>query len=166
MTDNSGIISRFERHRLRYAVLAALLVATPAGAQCLTPVGVWLHDNKRIEIEIAPCGDKLCGKLVWLKSPDDTQGQPLVDAKNPVATLQTRPLLGLTVLDSLHRTGECTWDGGNIYDPDDGAAYTASMSVLEDGALEVHAYLLVPVFGKSFIWTRMRSIGAAPQTGS
>jgi len=147
--------------------LAAIaLAATPVGAQSPTPVGIWLHDNKRIEIEITPCGDKLSGKLVWLKSPDDTQGQPLVDAKNPVATLQTRPLLGLTVLDSLHRTGECTWDGGNIYDPDDGAAYTASMSVLEDGALEVHAYLLVPVFGKSFIWTRMRSIGAAPQPGS
>ena len=149
-------------YRLSYFLLMALLMAAPAGAQdpagaqSSTPVGVWLHDNKRIEIEIAPCGENLCGRLVWLKSPNDTQGLPRVDAKNPDAALRTRPLLGLTVLDGLRRTGEGTWEDGNIYNPDDGEAYRASVSILEDGAMQVRAYEHLPVFGKTLIWTRMR----------
>src|SRR5271156_1558880 len=87
-------------------VLAAIaLAATPVGAQTPTPVGVWLHDNKRIEIEITPCGDTLCGKLVWFKWPNNAQGLPLVDLNNPDSALRTRPLLGLLVLNGLHRTG-------------------------------------------------------------
>src|SRR5271154_4144181 len=39
-------------------LFAALIAATPASAQPTTPIGVWLHDNQRIEIEIAPCGEK------------------------------------------------------------------------------------------------------------
>jgi uncharacterized protein (DUF2147 family) len=140
------------------AAIAIWLAATPVGAQNPTPVGVWLHDNKRIEIEITPCGAMLCGKLVWFKWPNDAQGLPLIDVKNPDPALRTRPLLGLTVLDGLHRTGENTWEGGNIYDPDDGATYTASMSMLEDGSLQVRAYVLLPVLGKTFFWTRMRAI--------
>jgi uncharacterized protein (DUF2147 family) len=103
-------------------------------------------------------GAMLCGKLVWFKWPNDAQGLPLIDVKNPDPALRTRPLLGLTVLDGLHRTGENTWEGGNIYDPDDGATYTASMSMLEDGSLQVRAYVLLPVLGKTFFWTRMRAI--------
>ena len=110
-------------------MLLALIAATPAGAQSPTPVGVWLHDNKRIEIEIAPCGDKLCGKLVWFKWPNDAQGLPLVDLKNTDPALRTRPLLGLIVLEGLNRTGENTWEGGKIYDPDNGVDYSASMSI-------------------------------------
>jgi uncharacterized protein (DUF2147 family) len=139
-------------------LFATMLAATPVFAQNPTPVGVWLHDNKRIEIQIEPCGETLCGKLVWFKWPNDAQGLPLVDLKNPDAALRTRPLLGLTVLDGLHRTGENTWEGGNIYDPDDGESYAASMSIGADGSLQVRAYVLLPMLGKTLVWTRMRAI--------
>ncbi len=143
---------------LRWAcfLLPALLAATSVGAESPTPLGVWLHDNKRIEIEIAPCGDRLCGKLVWFRWPNDAQGLPLVDLKNSDSTLRTRPLLGLTVLDGLCRTGEDTWEDGHIYDPDDGVDYSASMSIWDDGTLRVRAYEFFPILGKTFIWTRVR----------
>ena len=142
---------------LRFScLLLALIAATPAGAQSPTPVGVWLHDNKRIEIEIAPCGDKLCGKLVWFKWPNDAQGLPLVDLKNTNPALRTRPLLGLTVLEGLSHAGENTWEGGRIYDPDNGVDYSASMSIQDDSTLRVRAYVLLPLFGQTFIWTRVR----------
>jgi len=60
------------------------------------------------------------------------------------------------VLDGLRRTGDNAWADGNIYDPDDGATYTASMSMRDDGALQVRAYVLMPVLGKTLVWTRMR----------
>jgi uncharacterized protein (DUF2147 family) len=136
--------------------LLVLLAASPAGAQSPTPVGVWLHDNKRIEIEIMPCGDRLCATLVWFRWPNDAQGLPLVDLKNPDPALRSRPLLGLKVLRDLRRTGENTWEDGKIYNPDDGGDYNAEMSIHDNGTLRIRAYLLLPLFGKTLIWTRVR----------
>jgi uncharacterized protein (DUF2147 family) len=100
--------------RIAAFLLLVLLAATFAGAQSLTPVGVWLHVNKRIQVEIAPCGDRLCGKMIWFRWPNDAQGLPLVDSKNANPALRTRPFLGLTILYGLRRTGERTWDEGRI----------------------------------------------------
>jgi uncharacterized protein (DUF2147 family) len=136
-------------------VLACLVVAAPVGAQSPTPVGIWLHANGRIQVAIAPCSDRLCGKIVWLKRPDDASGRPLVDFKNPNPALRARPLLGLTVLQGLRRTGERTWEDGQIYNPDDGTDYRALMSIQDNGDLLVRAYLLLPMLGKTQIWTRV-----------
>ncbi len=142
--------------RLAHFLLIALLSATPAAAQSSTPAGVWLHANQRIKIEIAPCGDQLCGKLVWFKRPNDTEGKPLVDFRNVNPALRTRPLLGLTILQGLRRTGARMWEDGRIYNPDDGKNYRALMSIRNDGALRVRAYVLTPILGKTQIWTRIR----------
>ncbi len=133
-----------------------LLLATPVGAQGPTPVGVWLHPNGRIQVEIKSCGDRLCGTLVWFRRPNDAQGVPLVDFKNNNPALRSRPLLGLTILRGLRRTGKRSWSGGRIYNPDDGIDYRAEMRILGNGKLSVRAYVLLPVLGKTFIWTRIR----------
>ena len=133
----------------------ALLVATSAHAQSPTPVGVWLHENKRIKIEIAPCGDELCGKLIWFKRPNDAQGLPLVDVLNPDPALRTRPLLGLEILNGLRPAGDGTWDGGTIYNPDDGETYSALASIQDDGSLRVRVYVFLSLFGETKIWTRV-----------
>ena len=119
------------------------------------PIGVWLLSNQRIQMEIAPCADRLCGKLVWFKHPTDTRGSPLVDAKNPDPALRSRPLLGLTVLQDLRQTGEGIWEDGKIYNPDDGKEYQARMSIQEDGTLHVRAYVVLEVLGKTQVMTRV-----------
>ncbi len=147
--------------RFAFLLLVTLLPAWPAAAQ--TPVGLWLHDNKRIEIEIAPCDDRLCAKIVWFRWPNDAQGVPLVDLKNPDPVLRARPLLGLSVLEGLRRSGENLWDGGRIYNPDDGGSYNARMSIEGDGTLRIRAYVLLPLFGHTLIWTRLpNSAGSGP----
>lgn len=142
--------------RFTSLLFAALLSAAPAAAQSPTPVGTWLHDNGRIRVEIAPCGDRLCGKLVWFRWPNDAQGLPLVDVKNADAKLRHRPLLGLTILRDLRRTGEYSWEEGRIYNPDDGVDYRALMSIDDDGTLRVRAYVLFPLLGKTFTWKRVQ----------
>lgn len=137
-------------------LLAMLLAATPAAAQSPTPVGVWLHPDKRIQIEIAPCGDRLCRKIVWFQWPNDGAGLPLVDLKNSDFKLRTRPLLGLTVLEGLRAAGENRWEDGAVYNPDDGVNYKARMSIEGDGSLRIRAYILLPLFGHTLIWTRVR----------
>ena len=131
--------------------------ATPMGTMpgSTVPVGVWLLSNQRIQMEIAPCDDRLCGKLVWFKNPNDAEGLPLVDSKNPDPALRTRPLLGLTVLHNLRQTDDGTWEEGKIYNPDDGQEYNARMSVQDDGTLHVRAYVVFEVLGKTQVLTRV-----------
>jgi uncharacterized protein (DUF2147 family) len=143
---------------LRFACISllALLAAKPVGANEPTLIGVWLHQNKLVEVAIAPCGDRLCGKIVWLKSPNDIFGEPLADSRNPSPALRERPLLGLTVLSGLRSTGEGTWDDGKIYNPVDGKKYLAQVSIEDDGTLRVFAYTFIPTVGKAETWTRVR----------
>lgn len=110
----------------------------------------------RIRFEIAPCGDLLCGKLVWFRWPNDAQGQPLNDLKNPDPALRGRPLLGLTVLSGLRPVGEGKWENGIIYNPDDGKTYHAQASFKDNDTLRVRAYVVLPLLGKTLIWSRMR----------
>ena len=131
--------------------------ATPTGTMpgSVVPIGVWLLPNQRIQMEIAPCDDRLCGKLVWFKHPNDSEGLPLVDSKNPDPALRARPLLGLTVLHDLRKTDDSTWEDGKIYNPDDGKEYNARMSIQDDGTLHVRAYVVFEVLGKTQILTRV-----------
>lgn len=147
---------------LLYALFPALAAATPLPAGDLTPVGVWQDSSKRVQVEIEPCGERLCGKLVWFKWPDDAQGLPLVDLKNTNPALRTRPLLGLTVLYGLRRSGERTWVDGKLYNPDDGVDYTARLTIRDDGTLGVRGYVLLPIFGRTHIWSRISDISSSP----
>lgn len=148
--------------KLSTALFIALLAVTPIEAQSPTPTGVWQDSSGRVQVEIAPCGEFLCGKIVWFKWPDNAQGLPLVDLKNKDPALRTRPLLGLTILYGLRRTGENTWAGGKIYNPEDGVNYQATMSIQPDGSLRVRASEAIPLFGKTLIWTRMTAQGGQP----
>jgi len=139
--------------RQYWALFALMLLALPATAQTTTPVGVWLHPDKRIEIEIAPCGDRFCAKIVWFKRPNGDDGLPLTDVKNKDLALRTRPLLGLNVLQNLRANGENNWADGEVYNPDDGANYRAQMSIDNAGNLRIRAFVLLPLLGHTLIWT-------------
>jgi uncharacterized protein (DUF2147 family) len=137
------------------AIAAIVSVASfPARSQDLTPIGVWLHQDKRFEVQIGPCGNQLCGKIIWLKSPDDATGHPRVDEKNPDPSLRSQPLLGMTVLHVPMSGDQHTLKDGTIYNPDDGSAYSAIVSVADDGTLRIHAYVLAPFLGKTVVFTR------------
>jgi uncharacterized protein (DUF2147 family) len=162
-----GVLARMIA-KLPMAPLAALLAVTSADAQSPaqkptqdpTPTGFWQDSSGRIQVEIGPCGELLCGKIVWFKWPNGAQGLPLVDLKNKDPALRGRPLLGLTILDGLHRTGGNTWDDGKIYNPEDGESYQADMSIADDGSLRVNAH--AGPFGKTLTWTRMDAAGGQP----
>ncbi len=142
----------------KITVIAAMMLAlvpTAVDAQDLAPVGVWLFPNKRFEVEIAPCGGHLCGKIAWLLSPADAQGDPRTDRENADPALRNRPLLGLTVLRGLRQVDAHDWEDGTIYNADDGASYSATLSIASDGTLHVHAYEFVALLGKTIILTRV-----------
>jgi uncharacterized protein (DUF2147 family) len=142
--------------RLSYLMLPLLVATATASAQGPSPVGVWMHQNQRIQVEITPCGAQLCGRIVWLKNPKDVAGEPLDDEHNPRAALRSRPVLGMTVLQGVRQAGNNEWVGGKIYNPDDGKTYDANLSMQQDGSLRVRAYVATTILGKTEIWKRVR----------
>ena len=135
----------------------ALLAALHAGgvrASGDSVFGFWLIENQRSIIEIVPCGDSACGKIVWLKEPLGDDGQPKIDSLNGDDELRGRALCGIELIDGFRHSDPGKWSGGSIYSPRDGNTYSASMKLRDDGTLKLRGYLLLPLFGGSQVWTR------------
>ena len=61
-------------------------------------IGVWFNTEKDAKVEIYKCGDKYCGKIIWLKFPNNEEGTPKMDKNNPDDKLKKRAVLGLNLL--------------------------------------------------------------------
>ena len=147
-------------HRMISATAAfALAAAAPSfvHAAPASPTGMWLDQSGRGGIDIEPCGDKLCGALVWLKNPLNDAGQPKTDIHNDDTSLRSRPLCGLKLMWGFSPDGDKAWSGGSIYNTDDGSLYSSNMHLQDDGTLRVRGYVGISLLGKSQVWTRAPS---------
>lgn len=122
-----------------------------------SPEGVWMTEGGKARIRIEPCGDGLCGRIVWLPKPNNADGTPRRDRKNPNPALRNRPLLGMQILTGFRRDAKKPnrWTGGRIYDAGGGRSYRAVLTIRKDGRLNVRGYVAVPLFGGSQNWTRV-----------
>jgi uncharacterized protein (DUF2147 family) len=132
---------------------AALSLGVAAQAQQSPLYGPWLSENRRGVIEIYPCGEKVCGKLVWLIQPL-VNGQPVLDDQNPKPELRSRQRCNLVMLGDFHQSEPQRWTDGWIYDPDSGKTYSATMFLESADVLKLRGYVGVPLFGETQIWTR------------
>ena len=78
--------------------MAGIAHAHTASAEA--PEGVWLI-NGEAAVQIFECNSLLCGRILWLQAPRDSQGQPKRDTRNPDPALRQRELCGLTVIRDL-----------------------------------------------------------------
>ena len=136
-----------------------VLAATSSMALAADLQGVWLTEDKDAALTITNCGGQLCGWIVWLESPTDRSGSLRLDQNNPDPAKQTQRICGLVVISGLKRSGPDTWDG-SVYNPQDGQTYSGNITVVSEKALEVRAYIGLPIFGRSQTWTRVNSPGA------
>jgi uncharacterized protein (DUF2147 family) len=122
---------------LRLALTAASAALSIAGAaQAADVTGLWRTPEQGGVIEIAACGDSVCGKVVASK-PLETNPD-LRDARNKNPALRSRPLKGLIVLQGFHHTGEA-WTGGQIYDPVSGGTFKGELQLSAPDRLQVTA---------------------------
>lgn len=137
------------------SALAAVFCLAFGGNALAEPRGVWLTPGGKSRIAIAPCGDRLCGKIVWLKEPNDERGQPKRDAGNEDEALRSRPVLGLPLLTGFPQEPEGgVWDDGDIYNPEDGKTYSSELEMTDRDTLKVSG--CVWIFCKSQIWKRVK----------
>lgn len=115
--------------------------------------GVWEVEDRDAHVKIWPCGESLCGDIVWLKNARDRTGRPTHDASNEDPRLRNRPLIGVEILEGFRRTRENRWEGGRIYNPRDGQTYRVDVELLSDDSLKVRGCQLV--FCGEEIWRRV-----------
>ena len=77
--------------------LAAIFMAAgvPSYASAADPSGIWAKEDGSAKMEVKKCGRGICSKIVWLRSPEDSRGRPLRDARNENTSMRDRPIMGL-----------------------------------------------------------------------
>lgn len=136
--------------------LGTLVMPPEARSQAgAAETGIWYDDTGQGAVELKPCGQKLCGYIVWLQEPiSTTTGKPKVDAYNPEPGKRSRPICGLQILGDLARQPDGGFDEGWVYDPKVGKSYDAAIELEGKNRLTLTGYKGVKFLGKSFTWTR------------
>lgn len=129
---------------LQYGLIGlVLLVATPAGARQQAPFGPWLTETGNLEIAIAPCGARLCGIVTRVINNRSMAAQ----ARNG------RPAYaGMKILTNVRRSGYHY--RGRLFNRDDGKTYDCNIRIQADGSLQIRAYVLSPLIGRTQVWRR------------
>lgn len=138
-----------------------LLMATTAfGAGPSDVLGSWKTNEGDSRLEFFRCGEKICGKIVWMKEPnymdskDGPVGTKKVDRKNPDPALRDRPILGLQVMKGLTAKGDNRWGNGTCYDPENGKSYKCKMRLASPNRLELRGYIGISLIGRTSVLTR------------
>ena len=122
-----------------------------------SPVGLWYAEGGAAEVEIRPCPDGLCGRVVLLRSPISDNGCELHDDKNPDPAARGKPIIGLVVLHGLKQLdGEGRqWAGATIYDPVSGRTYWCNARLDGDDRLFLRGFWGIQLLGRTTTWTRV-----------
>jgi len=147
--------------KIRVFFATVLMTASSAfGAAPGDILGSWKTEGGDSQLELFRCGDKICGKIIWLKVPkyidsnDGPVGMTKVDRKNPNPALRKQPILGLQVINGLSAKGDKQWENGICYDPETGKSYKCKMRLASPGRLKLRGYIGISLIGRNFTLTR------------
>jgi len=119
-----------------------LLALTAAQAHTGAPIeGYWKNPIGSAIIAIAPCGEALCGKVVWASARGRRE-----------ASTSTRNVVGTTVLTDLHPAQD-RWTG-TLFIPDDNIHVSAKLQLLDERKLKLTGCGLMGLICRTQIWTR------------
>jgi uncharacterized protein (DUF2147 family) len=118
-------------------------------------LGTWVTGTGKGHVEIYKQGDRYFGKIVWLKEPNNEQGTPKVDKKNPDPKLRSQPYSGPGEPPYFTYEGDNEWEDGKVYDPEKGKDYSCQMTLTDPNTLEVRATLAFPSL-RTDTWKRIK----------
>ena len=131
-------------------VLAAAVFAGPAawaqGTADSLSGGVWRNPKNSVHVDIRPCGDAICGYVVWA-SP-----KAQADAKKG----GTDKLIGLQVLRNFTQVKPGSWKG-RVYVPDLNATFSGTADLMDAGTLKARGCLFAGIGCKTQLWKKVDS---------
>lgn len=138
---------------LSLAALAAQTIPAQAQGSDATLLGRWRTERVGGMVEIQRCGPALCARVI--------DGAPLRanpdqrDVRNPDATLRSRKVMGLRVLEGF-TGGPRIWNGGPLYDPETGnRARSGTLTLLDSNTLQVKGCIMA-FLCRTQTWRRAR----------
>ena len=132
------------RRAVMIVALAFMAPACGAGSAApASPQGSWVTASHNLVVTIAPCGAMMCGMVAQVLANNSMMGPG-------EAAVQPLPV-GYRLISNLHRDGD-HWSG-RIFNRENGRTYDCTVRKLPDGALEVRPYIVLPLFGRTQIWT-------------
>jgi uncharacterized protein (DUF2147 family) len=108
-----------------------------------TPEGNWRNPRGTVVMTIAPCGEALCGRVLWAS--DEAQA----DARRG----GTDPLVGAELLSGFVTNGKGRWKG-RLFVPDLNKRSKAELRPLGPDQVKVTGCAIGRMFCKSEVWTR------------
>lgn len=126
-------------------LIAAPLAMLASAAPAANPIiGVWRNPRGTIDVQTAPCRDRLCGAIVRA-SP-----QAVADARDSGVDR----LIGLQLLSDYRHTRSGSWTG-RVYVPDMGRSFSSHIELAGPDRLRISGCLFAGFFCKSQLWRRV-----------
>lgn len=129
-------------------VSASLSVGARSTVDPQLVAGRWLTESGNLEIDIAPCGARLCGTVSKVVSE-----RSMVDPRKAMVAADGRSPMGMTIL-SRFVLEDGVWRG-RIYNRENGKTYDCLMTMPGADTLRVRPYVGLPLIGKTQLWTRV-----------
>jgi uncharacterized protein (DUF2147 family) len=123
-----------------------LVVGAPGVHAAPAPpvVGDWLTETGGGVIQIAPCPQGLCGRIVGI-SREPGEAMPV--------DYQGTSQCGLLIITAGNTSDDGIWRG-HVTDPRNGKVYQAELRLDSKQRLLMRGFLAVPLFGQTQTWTR------------
>ena len=119
-------------------------------------VGIWQSVDNDLRVEMYAHNGQYKGRLVWfLCGDDDPPMAAQLDTENPNPALRSRPWLGMDIVERLTYTGHDEWIGGNVYDPNSGHTFEATVRLTNPDRLIVRGFWKTPLFGRNMQFHRI-----------
>lgn len=136
------------------AALSLLALGACAQQQAATSVkpaeaaqiGRWVTESGNLEVDIAPCGQALCGTVARVIAN--------TSMSDPSKAMEGPSPLGMKILTDFVPTTAGEWQG-QIFNRENGKTYDCLMSLNAPDQMKLHAYVGTPMMGKSQIWRRV-----------
>ena len=104
-------------------------------------LGEWWTPGFGARVRIEPCGDAVCGRIVWLWD------------VTPTGIADKAPLVGRKVIEGMRMEDPARWSGGRLYNPEDGRDYQGSLHLQTPTRLVVDGCVLF--LCKQQVWRRV-----------
>lgn len=113
-------------------------------------------DESKIQIYRTYCGT-YCGKVVWVKNPNNPDGSPRRDTKNPDPALRDRTAQNLLVMKNLrYDADDNEWKDGDLYNPNEGKWFKIKIKGFSSAnTLKVRYYKGIPLLGMDDEWQKV-----------
>lgn len=129
---------------LGLTLLAAPAAAHGAPAPDSMRGSVWRNPGNSVHIRFVPCGQDLCGTVVWANE------KAIADARRGSGT----ELLGTQIFRNLRAVKPDTWQG-RVHVPDIGASFDGTITRVGEDRLVGEGCLIGRIGCRSQVWTRV-----------